>query len=465
MSLRGNLSSFGPAYLGLPGREFSNASLGCNSSTDSVSATATLIVATGEAGHLGSHCLAPPPADAKNWPALLIVVAVALTVTGNILVIMAVSLEKRLQNATNYFLMSLAVADMLLGLLVMPVAMVTILYGYSWPLPPTLCPIWIYLDVLFSTASIMHLCAISLDRYIAIRNPIQHSRFNSRMKAFMKIMAVWTISVGISMPIPVLGLRDHSKVFKNHTCQLTDNNFVLVGSFVAFFVPLIIMVVTYFLTIGALQNEATLCLDQLVPKPKWAIPLNFLPQGSLSSEKLFFRRSLSREAGPQAGRRTMQSISNEQKASKVLGIVFFLFVFMWCPFFITNVLAVVCGGACSAGIMDGLLNVFVWVGYLSSAVNPLVYTLFNKTYRSAFWRYARCRYREERKPLQLILVNTIPPVAFSHSQLPLGDIAPLRNGNCGAGRHGYAPVASREDKLGLSELGGMSTGEEKVSCV
>ncbi|CAI9536774.1 unnamed protein product [Staurois parvus] len=42
----------------------------------------------------------------------------------------------------------------------------------------------------------MHLCAISLDRYIAIRNPIHHSRFNSRAKAFAKIIAVWTISVG-----------------------------------------------------------------------------------------------------------------------------------------------------------------------------------------------------------------------------------------------------------------------------
>lgn len=67
---------------------------------------------------------------------------------------------------------------------------------YAWPLPTALCPIWIYLDVLFSTASIMHLCAISLDRYVAIRNPIEHSRFNSRTKAMMKIAAVWTISIG-----------------------------------------------------------------------------------------------------------------------------------------------------------------------------------------------------------------------------------------------------------------------------
>lgn len=76
-----------------------------------------------------------PPGEAapeKNWAALLILVVIAVTVMGNILVILAVSLEKKLQNATNYFLMSLAVTDMLLGILVMPVSMVTILYGKRW---------------------------------------------------------------------------------------------------------------------------------------------------------------------------------------------------------------------------------------------------------------------------------------------------------------------------------------------
>ncbi|XP_038128427.1 5-hydroxytryptamine receptor 2A-like isoform X2 [Cyprinodon tularosa] len=332
------------------------------------------------AGDSGSHCVHSESMVEKNWPALLILVAIGVTVMGNILVILAVSLEKKLQNATNYFLMSLAVADMLLGILVMPVSMVTILYG-------------------------------------------------------------------ISMPIPVLGLRDHSKVFKNGNCLLTDDNFVLVGSFIAFFVPLIIMIVTYFLTISALQNEATLCLDRLVPRPKWSttFTLSFFPQSSVSSDKLF-RRSISQEVGRRVsssglngarcsfsggmfGRRTMQSISNEQKASKVLGVVFFLFVVMWCPFFITNVLMVVCHHhICHPEVMEGLLNIFVWVGYLSSAVNPLVYTLFNKTYRTAFMRYIRCQYQPEKKPLQLILVNTIPPLAFNSSQLALGDMRKLQNG-------------------------------------
>lgn len=67
----------------------------------------------------------------KNWPALLILVIIALTIGGNILVILAVSLEKKLQNATNFFLRSLAVADMLVGILVMPISLINILYGES----------------------------------------------------------------------------------------------------------------------------------------------------------------------------------------------------------------------------------------------------------------------------------------------------------------------------------------------
>lgn len=64
-----------------------------------------------------------------RWAALLILVVIIPTIGGNILVILAVSLEKKLQYATNYFLMSLAVADLLVGLFVMPIALLTIMFG------------------------------------------------------------------------------------------------------------------------------------------------------------------------------------------------------------------------------------------------------------------------------------------------------------------------------------------------
>lgn len=214
------------------------------------------------------------------------------------------------------------------------------------------------------------------------------------------------------MPVPVFGLHDDTKVFKNGSCILVDENFVLIGSFVAFFVPFIIMVITYFLTLKSLQKEATLCINGLSSKRK-ITSFSFFPQSSLPSDKLF-QSSLRKESGL-SGRRTIQSINNERKASKVLGIVFCLFVVMWCPFFITNVLAVICKESCNEDVTGGLLNIFVWIGYISSAVNPLVYTLFNRTYRSAFSRYLQCHYKEEKKPLQLFLVNTIPAIAYNSS--------------------------------------------------
>ncbi|KAG7221467.1 hypothetical protein INR49_002442, partial [Caranx melampygus] len=416
----------------------------------------------------------------KNWPALLILVIIALTIGGNILVILAVSLEKKLQNATNFFLRSLAVADMLVGILVMPISLINILYDYAWPLPSALCPIWIYLDVLFSTASIMHLCAISLDRYVAIRNPIEHSRFNSRTKAMMKIAAVWTISIGVSMPIPVIGLHNEDKVFVNGSCVLNEERFMLIGSFVAFFIPLVIMVVTYCLTIQVLQRQATVFLyeaktssqqplhtpaltNTLQPPPstfhlpqintpdsqelkapppppqsrrntlsclKGAEPSILLSASKSDSISIIpSSEAASQLSSPAAGpgrsdssschgrRGMMQAIKNERRASKVLGIVFFLFLIMWCPFFITNVTFVLCRGSCNESLLHDLLNVFVWVGYISSGVNPLVYTLFNKTYRRAFSSYIRCQYKmganaagQSCKPL------LVPPQCPSHAR-------------------------------------------------
>ncbi|XP_039622349.1 5-hydroxytryptamine receptor 2B [Polypterus senegalus] len=367
--------------------------------------------------------------DKLCWAALLIIMVIIATVGGNILVILAISLERKLQNATNYFLMSLAVADLLVGVLVMPIALITVLYNTQWPLPLSLCPIWIFLDVLFSTASIMHLCAISLDRYIAIKKPIQHSQFNSRAKAICKISVVWLISIGIAIPIPIKGIQDQTNtITTNLTCILkTDRfrEFIIFGSTAAFFVPLGIMMVIYLLTIQALKKKAYLLKSKTSQRCMWSTVSTVfqreLPGGSSleksdmldGNKKQMAHLCTGASADGEAnsipsinttceeeipirrmsamGKKSMQNISNEQRASKVLGIVFFLFVIMWCPFFITNMTSVLCA-TCNQEIISRLMEIFVWVGYVSSGINPLVYTLFNKTFREAFSRYITCNY-------------------------------------------------------------------------
>ncbi|XP_036277344.1 5-hydroxytryptamine receptor 2B isoform X1 [Pipistrellus kuhlii] len=346
-----------------------------------------------------------------RWAALLITMVIIPTIGGNILVILAVSLEKKLQYATNYFLMSLAVADLLVGLFVMPIALLTIMFEAMWPLPLVLCPAWLFLDVLFSTASIMHLCAISVDRYIAIKKPIQANQYNSRATAFIKITAVWLISIGIAVPVPIKGIETDVDNANNITCELTKDrfgNFMLFGSLASFFIPLAIMIVTYFLTIRALKKKAYLvrnkppqrltCLTVSTVFQRDETPCSSpekvaMLDGSHKDKTLpnptqdVLMRRMST-----AGKKSLQTISNEQRASKVLGIVFFLFLLMWCPFFITNITLVLCD-SCNQTTLKMLLEIFVWIGYVSSAVNPLVYTLFNKTFRDAFGRYIICNYQ------------------------------------------------------------------------
>jgi hypothetical protein len=84
----------------------------------------------------------------------------------------------------------------------------------------------------------------------------------------------------------------------------------------------------------------------------------------------------------------------EQKATKVLGVVFFTFVFLWAPFFVLNLLPTVCP-QCESNISHGVFDFVTWLGYASSMVNPIFYTIFNKVFRQAFKKVLLCRYKSK----------------------------------------------------------------------
>ena len=85
-------------------------------------------------------------------------------------------------------------------------------------------------------------------------------------------------------------------------------------------------------------------------------------------------------------------VRNEQKATKVLGVVFFTFVFCWTPFFVINFTQGLVGREqLSEWISDEALTTFLWLGYISSTINPIIYTVFNRNFRRAFRRLLLCR--------------------------------------------------------------------------
>ena len=87
-----------------------------------------------------------------------------------------------------------------------------------------------------------------------------------------------------------------------------------------------------------------------------------------------------------------RTASNEKKASKVLGIIFAVFVVLWTPFFTVNVLSVACE-LCMSAMTPAMMASIVWLGYLSSLANPIIYTMFNTSFRRAFYKILTCGYR------------------------------------------------------------------------
>ncbi|GFS18274.1 5-HT2 receptor [Elysia marginata] len=121
-----------------------------------------------------------------------------------------------------------------------------------------MCDLFVTSDVLMCTSSILHLCTISLERYIGIRYPLW-TKNKSKRVVLLKIVLVWTIALAITSPITVLGVVSEENVLVQGECTLTNEHFIIYGSIFAFFIPLSIMVLMYALTVRMLNAQARLC--------------------------------------------------------------------------------------------------------------------------------------------------------------------------------------------------------------
>ncbi|KAM3961538.1 LOW QUALITY PROTEIN: dopamine D2-like receptor [Aphomia sociella] len=188
-----------------------------------------------------------------NLWALLLLIFPFFTLFGNVLVIMSVVRERTLQTVTNYFIVSLAVADLLVAVVVMPFGVYYLVNG-SWGLPAFVCDVYIAMDVTSSTSSIFNLVAISVDRYIAVTQPIKYAKHKNNRRVWFTIVLVWLISAAIGAPI-VLGLNDTpDRNFDE--CLFNSQNYVIYSSLGSFYIPCIMMMFLYYNIFKALRNRA-----------------------------------------------------------------------------------------------------------------------------------------------------------------------------------------------------------------
>uniref|UniRef100_A0A3Q1GSJ2 Alpha-2B adrenergic receptor n=1 Tax=Acanthochromis polyacanthus TaxID=80966 RepID=A0A3Q1GSJ2_9TELE len=204
--------------------------------------------------------LAPYSPEATAAFATAITLMVLFTIVGNIMVIIAVLTSRSLRGPQNLFLVSLAAADILVATLIIPFSLANELLGY-WYFKSLWCEIYLALDVLFCTSSIVHLCAISLDRYLSIsRVTYGRQRTPKRIKA--AIVVVWLISAIISFP-PLLSLNKSEGGNPGSKggpqCQLNDEGwYILYSTIGSFFAPCLIMILVY-IRIYQIAKQRTRC--------------------------------------------------------------------------------------------------------------------------------------------------------------------------------------------------------------
>ncbi|XP_054885010.1 dopamine receptor D2a isoform X2 [Poeciliopsis prolifica] len=406
-----------------------------------------------------------------NYYAMLLTLLIFVIVFGNVLVCMAVSREKALQTTTNYLIVSLAVADLLVATLVMPWVVYLEVVG-EWRFSKIHCDIFVTLDVMMCTASILNLCAISIDRYTAVAMPmLYNTRYSSRRRVTVMISVVWVLSFAISCPL-LFGLNN-TATRDASLCVIANPAFVVYSSIVSFYVPFIITLLVYvqiyvvlrkrrkrvntkpkrrvcqpadtdvatslriFIkeaatdgddleldelnnsgsshrqrhpTHSALGDTPATSHQQLMPNKANASPTstpptppedghkaekNGEPKEALADPAPVVAKAFQTQALPNG--KTQTSVKNmskrkisqqkEKKATQMLAIVLGVFIICWLPFFITHILNTHCT---KCKVPAEMYNAFTWLGYVNSAVNPIIYTTFNIEFRKAFIKILHC---------------------------------------------------------------------------
>ncbi|XP_067899359.1 alpha-2Db adrenergic receptor [Heterodontus francisci] len=373
---------------------------------------------------------------------LVVTFIILLTMVGNILVVVAVFTSRALRPPQNLFLVSLASADILVAALVIPFSLANEVMGY-WYFGSVWCGIYLALDVLFCTSSIVHLCAISLDRYWSVTRAVQYNLKRTPKRIKCMIAIVWLISAIISFP-PLVTM-DTSRS-KQGCCELNDNTWYILSScIVSFFVPCVIMILVYFRIYRVAKQRTSIVsvarngVDRQASHSETCFdgkgkvdPESPSSQSSCSNQRqeeledIDLEESFSSETKPRSSKcpnhRQLQPASccptaqqqrlswasnrasqlfmeqrkrpiskltktkvaqmREKRFTFVLAVVIGVFVLCWFPFFFTYSLKAICRENCS--IPDPLFNFFFWIGYCNSSLNPIIYTIFNRDFRKAF---------------------------------------------------------------------------------
>ncbi|XP_058813096.1 5-hydroxytryptamine receptor 1-like [Topomyia yanbarensis] len=309
---------------------------------------------------------------------IILLAVIFATIVGNVLVCVAVCLVRKLRRPCNYLLVSLAISDLCVALLVMPTAL---LYEVleEWKFGTVFCDIWVSFDVLSCTASILNLCAISVDRYWAITKPLEYGVKRTPRRMILVIVLVWLVAACISLP-PLLILGNEHMTNGHPSCSVCQNFFYQIyATLGSFYIPLAVMLFVYCQIFRAARR---IVMEEKRAQTRLETAIN----GNATPEKKLTPCGKVLVSTPHHKRLRFQ-LAKERKASTTLGIIMSAFVICWLPFFILALVRPFLGDD-----HPTLSSLFLWLGYANSLLNPIIYATLNRDFRKPFQEilYFRC---------------------------------------------------------------------------
>lgn len=183
---------------------------------------------------------------------LFLIIFPLSAVLGNLLVVVAIATTDILKKSvTNCYISSLAICDLLVGLLVMPLSIYAKINQTAWPFGDTLCRAFVLMDIAGCTASILHLAVISVDRYWATIYPVKYMHYAHRVGIVWAVVFVWLMSFLIALPVvlarSLINVRD---------CIIDSQRYMLYSSIGSFYIPAAVLLALYFRLFKKLKQRS-----------------------------------------------------------------------------------------------------------------------------------------------------------------------------------------------------------------
>nr|XP_027197494.1 gastrin/cholecystokinin type B receptor-like [Dermatophagoides pteronyssinus] len=174
-----------------------------------------------------------------------------LSIVGNLLVIITLTLDHSMRSVTNIFLLNLAISDLLLGVFCMPFTLVGVLLR-RFIFGAFVCHMISYFQAVSVAVSVWTLVSMSIERYYAICHPFRSRESRQTKKHAYRILAmVWTLAFITMSPTAIVSKLQQTNQTGHYKCReawpsfLHKQVFTLFLDFILLIIPLIIMILTY----------------------------------------------------------------------------------------------------------------------------------------------------------------------------------------------------------------------------